>query len=417
MIMTENRSKTGLRILAIHRYYWPDTPPYASLLRSIVERWAADGHSVDVLSTQPSYKQRVNNAPAPEIEVIGNVTVRRVSLPQEAGRGRAVRILNMLRFFFSILYHAGLRRRYDIIMVSTAPPVLPGAAVRIVSVLTGARFIYHCMDIHPEIGRISGEFRKKWLYKLLLRIDSTTCARAWKVVVLSEDMKKSVCSRPGLAQTDVSVINNFTMPDHNHAGRTEIPVRYEKRAGIFRVLFAGNLGRFQGLENIIEAFHILERNDADIELILMGDGKAHDKLKMLAGTSEGRSIRFIPHQPVAVAARIIRDADIGVVSLVPGIYRYAYPSKTMVYLSEACPLLAIVEDESSLAKFIRAKGVGVSVSQKKGAEGIADVIRSIRNEPELLAEMSARAREVGKLMFGCNEVLDRWSGLLSDFPG
>ena len=41
-----------VRVLAVHRYYWPDTPPYASLLREIVQRWSKAGHDVEVLERE-----------------------------------------------------------------------------------------------------------------------------------------------------------------------------------------------------------------------------------------------------------------------------------------------------------------------------------------------------------------------------
>ena len=45
-------------------------------------------------------------------------------------------------------------------MASTAPPVVVGFAAALGARLTGGRFYYHCMDIHPEIGRLSGEFEE-----------------------------------------------------------------------------------------------------------------------------------------------------------------------------------------------------------------------------------------------------------------
>jgi hypothetical protein len=51
-----------------------------------------------------------------------------------------------------VFWQAIVRKRYDVIMVSTSPPVLAGWFVAVAAKLSGARFIYHCMDIHPEIG-------------------------------------------------------------------------------------------------------------------------------------------------------------------------------------------------------------------------------------------------------------------------
>ena len=54
-----------LRLLLVHRYFWPDTPPYAVMLRAIAAHWAAAGHRVEVLAGQPSYKPETAPSVAP----------------------------------------------------------------------------------------------------------------------------------------------------------------------------------------------------------------------------------------------------------------------------------------------------------------------------------------------------------------
>ena len=184
-------AKRSLRVLAIHRYYWPDTPPYASLLRRIVSTWVTDGHSVEVLTSQPSYKAALENQRLPEEDTLDGAKVSRMKLPNESNKP-LVRVWNALRLSLKIFRKALFGKRYDVIMVSTAPPVLAGFACAIIAKLRKTRFIYHCMDIHPEIGRLSGEFRNPVVFKVLQIMDRWTCSKANPVVVLSEDMKQAL---------------------------------------------------------------------------------------------------------------------------------------------------------------------------------------------------------------------------------
>ncbi len=179
------------RILAIHRYYWPDTPPYASLLRAIAREWTEQGHRVDVLTGQPSYKAETDVERRPRNERVDGVTVRRVAMrPDRSAAWR--RPFNVVWFPFVVALRVLVGRRYDVVMCSTVPPVLLGWSVSAVARLRGARFVYHCMDLHPEIGRLSGEFAGPWLYRLLGRLELSTCRRAAAIVVLSEDMRAAV---------------------------------------------------------------------------------------------------------------------------------------------------------------------------------------------------------------------------------
>lgn len=412
--MTEAKSGRSLRILAIHRYYWPDTPPYASMLRAITERWSADGHCVEVLSTQPSYKPSAGIPRQPAVELLDEVRVRRLSLPIEAGRP-LVRVLNLMIFSFAILRHALMQGKFDVIMASTAPPVFIGAAARVAAKLSGAKFIYHCMDIHPEIGRISGEFSNPVLFSVLEKIDAKSCRLAARVVVLSRDMEKVIRSRKRCQDVKVEIINNFNLPSFDSIDKGKMPAGLAKPDGVFRLLFAGNIGRFQGLETVIDAMHHLS-DFPNIELIFMGEGKAVNNLRQRAGPLEGNKVKFFPHQSINCARMVIRSADLCVVSLTPGIYQYAFPSKTMTYLGEGRPLLVSVEPESELADFVRNEQVGITVAPED-ADGMAKEIRKLIGDIPRQREMAMRAQAASEAYFAKSVVLGRWSDLMKDIAG
>src|SRR5699024_5609558 len=138
--------------------------------------------------------------------------VQRVSLPSDR-RGRYQQAVNAVLFPVAVFFRVLISRGYDVVMCSTFPPVLLGALVSLAARLKRAQFIYHCMDLHPEIGSLSGEFRAPWVYRLLMRIDLRTCRRATAIVVLSDDMRDVLTARdPGLAER-IHVINNFDLPD------------------------------------------------------------------------------------------------------------------------------------------------------------------------------------------------------------
>ena len=397
-------NRVGLKVLAIHRYYWPDTPPYASMLRQIVSQWVKDGHYVDVLSSQPSYKSELENTPQSPREYVDGAQVIRLNLPPESGRP-IVRIFNALRLGGGILFRAVIRKRYDVLMVSTAPPVLAGWFVAIAAKITGARFIYHCMDIHPEIGRISGEFRNPHIFNLLSKLDSWSCAQARPVVVLSKDMEASLEARKPRKQTQTLIINNFSLPSEEQSS-VELPFSWPSEP--FVLLFAGNIGRFQGLDVLLEAMTILRERD-DIRLLMMGEGSERKLLEKVA-KEKGVRVTFVGHHSVDVAKRAMQRAQAGFVSLVPRLYRFAYPSKTMTYLGEGCPVIVAVEPDSYLAKEISESAAGV-ITVNEAVE-LAHVITEITNDKERLIAMREHAKSLSAREYAQQVVLKKWSALL-----
>ncbi len=401
-----------LRILAIHRYFWPDSPPYASMLRMIATRWVGDGHAVDVFSTQPSYKSSSSQLSAAPTELLEGIRVTRISLLSEHGR-KLARLLNVVLFVLAIWRHVYRNRRYDVIMVSTAPPVLLGWAVRVAAAMSGARMIYHCMDLHPEIGRISGEFSHPLLFRWLRYIDARTCEFAARVVVLSEDMAESLRQRDHRQPWRIEVINNFELPDFEKVQNDpQLPADLVKPAGVFRILFAGNIGRFQGLEQVLEVVQ-QDFANSNLELLFLGDGKARETLQTLAGDQLDRQVRFVGHQPLGVAKACIRSADLCLVTLVPDIFRYAYPSKTMTYLAQGKPLFGMVEVDSQLAATILQNDVGV-VANPGDRDAIKQAISELLENPDKLKRMGENARSLADSEFSATVVLPRWSALLAD---
>lgn len=404
-----HESARSRRVLVIHRYYWPDAPPYASMLRAIVDRWSVDGHQVDVLSTQPSYKPEAGIAARAKRERLGESAVRRIALPRDRAGG-VKKLLNVLLFPLLVFLHILFGRRRDVVMCSTAPPVMLGVAVSCAAKMRGARFIYHCMDIHPEIGALSGEFRNPLIFRFLHRLDRGTCRRADVVVVLSGDMKRRLLQRDRSIEKSIRVLNNFQLPDFS-SETLPSPPPPKRRDGFVRIVFTGNLGRFQALEMVVEA---VNRDGAGVELVLMGEGAARPHLERLAAESGDRNhIVFVPHGTPTEARALMRSADFGLVSLTPGVIDYAYPSKTMTYLAEGLPLLVIVEQESELARTVRAEGIGYSVAPGDAA-GLGTTLHRIVSQKGDFEAMKSQAMLVGEREFGRDRMLDRWTELLID---
>ena len=268
------------------------------------------------------------------------------------------------------------------------------------------------MDLHPEIGALSGEFRNRFVYAALQRIDRATCRRAAAIVVLSEDMRDSLLRRDPSIDSRIVVLNNFDLPDYSEPGAAHAtpPDRTDR----LRVVFTGNLGRFQGLETVVEGLTLVQ-HEVDAELLLMGEGAAKAGLERAAAKLHPDSrvhIQFLPHGTPSDARALMRTADLGLVTLTPQIIRYAYPSKTMTYLAEGLPLLVATEPDSQLARTVSAERLGL-VAPRHDADAVAAAIRLAVDEREGLEQMRSAAREYALANFAEAQALIRWVRLLS----
>ncbi len=397
-----------MRILLVHRHFWPDATTYAVMLRQLGARLAGEGHAVTVISAQPSYND-IDIDRRPRREKIDGVDVIRVPLFPERKRQRVLRIVNALLFGAQVALHVIFRRQpYDIMSVSTFPPIVMGTVARAASRIRRTGYVYHCLDLYPEIAVRSGVLADSLATRLMRRMDTSTCRRAVRNVVLSSDMAGLLADR-GLDSGNVEIINNFlihTPPDEDVISGVWQP----GEAG--RILFAGNMGRFQGLDLIIDSAGEIDP-DVAYEFLFLGAGEMVESLRQRAADTGNRRITFHGQVSVEAAARVMSEADIGVVSLLPGVAAAAYPSKLMTYLAAGCRIVAIVEDDTEIARFVTDNDLG-TVADPRTAGSIVTALQTEISRPRPDAMHRNETKRIAQAEYGRDVILDRWSRLFAD---
>lgn len=399
-----------MKILIIYRHYWPDTTPLGSMLRTLAEHLAARGHRVYVYTAQPSYHGRTTPT-LPKREFKGGVRIIRAPLLRER-RGGPARYINAGLFLLSWLSYAA-RHRFDLVWTNTLPPVVNGLTGYIAAKAAGARFLYHVQDVYPEVLAISAQRPPGAVWRGILRLlaaaDSLTCRLSSAVVVLSDDMMQTIADRGGNGAVAFHVLNNFVQSELGTAAPP--PVRPAARPG-FRMVFSGNLGRFQALDTLVEAMALIPAEEG-ISLEFIGTGVAAAGLRRVAAARGITTVTFTDWLPSDEAFRHIRSADLGIISLVPGMYRVSYPSKLMTYLAAGLPVLAVVEPESALARYLEDSGAGIAVSGDAAA--VAAAIRKARDRFGGDTSASERMTALAERDFGRAQACERWSQLIDSF--
>jgi len=398
-----------MKILIIYRYYWPDIAPYGKILKYMTERWVKDRNDVTVFTGQPTYND-INATKRPRSECHNGVKTLRAVLFPERKNWNLLRIINFALFLLQAVFHVLLKKNYQLIVVNSFPPVFMGTTARWISKIWKIPYIYHCQDLHPESARIGGGIKNRWLFETLKRIDTRNCIKAWRVVTLSKDMNKTLALR-GLPPNNIRIINNFILDSND--GQKTLPAQMSgKTKDDFFVLFAGNMGHFQGLERIIEACRILSEYK-QMRFFFMGEGSAKKNLMRQSGDLLNKTIFFIPYQPTAVAFRANEVSDFAIVALKPDVYRVAFPSKTMMYLAAGCPILALIEKESELAREILERDLGLVCSQTDAPQ-LADTIYGAWKGREIWRRKRKNISIVARQLFGKEMILKQWSDLIRE---
>ena len=326
-----------------------------------------------------------------------------------------MRLLNLIYFHTRALWHA-LRCDTDLFLVGSYPPVASGLLVRIVHGLRGIPYIYHCLDVQPESASMVGKLRQRWLVNVLRWFDRLTCESAAAVVTLSDEMATTLRQR-GWGGDSIRLINNFhTEPVRDNSWAT-VPETAMSRDLLripphsFQVVFAGNLGSFQGLGLLIDAAWLL-RDRPDIQFIFMGAGERERELKNLAGGLIGETVHFVPFQPTDIASAIMGGADLAVLSLLPGVFATAVPSKMMMYLRAGCRLLALIEPDCEVARLIGEHSLGIVPGARQPEVVAGTIVNACDRWPQLTTSERQRIFEIGEQLYGHDRTLAKWSELI-----
>ena len=130
------------------------------------------------------------------------------------------------------------------------------------------------MDITPEVGKINNDFSNPLFYKFLEYIDNFSCRSAQPLIVHSKDMQNTFLKRGFSSKLNFQILNNFLLKTKN---KKEIFKKSNFDNNKLTIIYAGNIGRFQGLEKVVYAMSLITKID-DIELIIMGEGTNKQKL-------------------------------------------------------------------------------------------------------------------------------------------
>ena len=396
-----------MKILITHRYFWPDTVNCGQILWNLTQHFNSEGHRVEVITSLPSYNLNSLTIYAKKIENLNNIKIRRINLVTE-GKSPLKKFINGLKLGILTNY-LSIRNNYDVIISTSIPPITGGFFGALAAYITRSKFVYFCMDLHPEIGKISNDFSNPFLYTLLKKIDNWSCSRANPVVVHSLDMKNSLLLRNKKNNFRIKIINNFSITDKK-INKLISKENYKLDNNTLKIIFAGNLGRFQALENIIDAMALL-KNRQDIKLILVGEGSA--KMELVSKLKKIKA-NVVVHdrQPVHIVKDMIKKADIGLVSLSSNVYKYGYPGKIMTYLEQGKPIISVIEKESEIVKLMELENYGFCIPTLEPKK-ISEKLIEISENKSWKTKMSANAINAYKKYFTKDKILNKWSDILT----
>jgi colanic acid biosynthesis glycosyl transferase WcaI len=285
----------------------------------------------------------------------------------------------MASFAFSSLpaLIAQLRWRPALVMC-IAPAMLNAPFALAFARLSGAKAWLHIQDFELDAALKLGLVRGgQWLARLSARLERALLLGFDMVSTISGTMLRRLHEK-GLPQNKTFLFRNwvdtrqiFPLEEDDNPLRAGLGLA----SGQLAVLYAGAIGRKQGLENLLAAAGRLQ-DRPQLQFIVCGDGAARPEIEAAArGMS---NIHFLPVQPAERLNRLLNLADIHVLPQKASAADLVMPSKLGGMLASGKAVIATACSKTELGQIVGQVGETVP---PEDAESLAEAIASLANEP------------------------------------
>jgi colanic acid biosynthesis glycosyl transferase WcaI len=323
------------------------------------------------------------------------VRILRANSTRFSARRFAGRVANYVSYFLSAAVASLAVGRHDVVVSLTDPPIL-GLVALWTARRTGARFVFLCEDIFPEVGALVEDFHNETVNRLLDRINRYLLARADAIVALGPRMRRRLVEEKGADPAKVVVIHNWADCEAVQPGPKDNAFsRAHDLTTRFVVMHSGNVGLSQNLGVLLDAADRLRARD-DVVFAIVGSGAKRQTLEADALRRGLANVRFFPYQAKERLGESFATADVFLVSLKPGLEGYIVPSKLYGILAAGRAYIAAVDPSCEVAEIAREHQCGL-LAAPGDADALAACVLGLYDDREVTKAMGGRAREAAWL--------------------
>lgn len=265
-----------------------------------------------------------------------------------------------------------------VLMVTNPAPMVPLMARLKKTIGFELNILVH--DVFPENTKPAG--LKLPLYGLFKHIFDKAYSKSDQLIALGRDMaevlkQKVMNSLKYNNGPKISIIENWA--DIDNIKPKSFP------EGKIIIEYAGNIGRVQGLENV------MDKLPSDVEFHIYGTGAMEEKLK----SRKQENVFFHGSYFRSQQNTVLAACDIALVTLQEGMYGLGVPSKTYNILASGRPVLYFGPKDSEIGLLVRENGIGYCDWPKQW-------------DKKELIQMGHRARLLAETKYAKNVILDKF---------
>jgi glycosyltransferase involved in cell wall biosynthesis len=377
------------RVLLLTQWFDPE-PTFKGLV--FARELLRQGFDVEVVTGFPNYPGGKVYAGYKikliQREYIDGVQITRLPLYPNHDQSAIKRVLNYASFAASVLvYGLFMAKRADV-MYAYHPPLTVGIAASLIRWVRGIPLVYDNQDMWPDTLRATGMLNNPQALAFVGRVCDWVYIRVDQLVVLSPGFKRLLVQR-GVPEGKIDVIYNWADELALMSPVGAVPAAFPA-SDLLRVVFAGNMGKAQALDAVLDAAAILQARGSRASFVMLGGGVEVTRLKTRALEMKLSNVVFLPPVPMSEVGTVLAAADVLLVHLRKApLFEITIPSKTQAYMAVGKPLLMAVNGDA--ADLVRQAKCGLT-AESENPQALADALDALAAmPPDELKTMGVRA--------------------------
>lgn len=326
----------------------------------------AKKHDVTMIAAFPFYPQwKVHdgyNNKWWKRETVKGVKIIRCPLPIPSEVTSKNRMVQEFTFLFTttLTLMRLLFKPVDVIVVIVTPFHL-GIPARIFAWLKGIPMVYHIQDLQVDAARGLNLIKSEKVLGLLERVEKWILDKSDMITTISSGMINKVKEKD-IPDEKIVFFPNWVDAEVIYPMSKDESLRSE--LGFLRndeiVLYSGNLGDKQGLEQIIEVADKL-RERPNLKFVIVGEGKIKESLVADAKSRNLTNVFFFPLQPYEKLSALLAMADLHLVLQKSSAADLVMPSKLTSILAVGGCAIVTAEEGTSLYEVVHDNNLGIVI--------------------------------------------------------
>ena len=262
-----------------------------------------------------------------------------------------------------------IKEKYDLVLINQLSPVMVSWAGITYAKIHNVPCIMYCYDLWPDSLAAGGIGKNNIIFKYFYKVSNKCYKSVDKILVTSKLFIDYFKNYHNISEDKIKYLPQYCEDLFSKIESNE------KKDDTINYVFAGNVGKMQSVETIIEAAKLVE--NTNIKIHIVGDGSNLEACKKIAENNKLNNVIFYGKRPLEDMPQFYSLADAMIVTLSKNdVISNTLPGKVQSYMCAGKPIIGCIDGEAQI--IIKEANCGLCC-EAENSEKLSEIFKEMIN--------------------------------------